>query len=450
MDPPTTRYARSGDVTIAYQDFGAGPPLVWVPGFISHVELNWQAPFFARIYARSAEYSRMITFDKRGTGLSDHQASFGSFEDRMGDLVAVMDAAGIERATVGGMSEGGPLALLFAATYPDRVDRLVLYATFARLSRADDYPIGTARLDDLVHLVEAAWGTGVVLKDFAQHAPDPQNEQRLLAQMERYTATPQQAAHILGQIGDIDVRAALPSVTSPALVVHCRRDPIVPFALGRYLAENLPNCRRFVAVDRDFHTSWRAEDADVLVDAFEEFVTGTVTSGRVGSERVLGTILFTDIVASTEHAGDLGDRAWRQLLDRHDTLCAAEIAAGRGRLVKSTGDGVLAFFDGPARAVQCALRITERVGGLGLQVRAGLHAGECELRGDDVSGIAVHIAARVMGTAEAGQVLATSTVKDLSLGSELRFDARGERELKGLAEPIAVYEATGRAVVPAA
>jgi pimeloyl-ACP methyl ester carboxylesterase len=216
VEPPITQYARSGDVTIAYQQWGDGVPFVWVPGFISHVELNWEAPFFARALERGGEFAHMVTFDKRGTGLSDHTADFGSFEDRVDDITAVMDAVGLDRAVLGGMSEGGPLAVLFAAMYPERVEKLVLFATFARFSRAPDYPIGSEAVGDLASLTEANWGTGQVLKTFAQHAPDPVTEQRLMAKFERYTATPQQAAHILSQIDDVDVRAALPSVQSRA------------------------------------------------------------------------------------------------------------------------------------------------------------------------------------------------------------------------------------------
>jgi pimeloyl-ACP methyl ester carboxylesterase len=441
VNNPETRYARNGDATIAYQVFGEGPAMVWVPGFISHVELNWEAPFFSLAYARAAEWGRMITFDKRGTGLSDHTASFGSFEDRMSDIVAVMDAADLERANVGGISEGGPLALLFAATYPERVERLVLYGTFARVGWSEDNPDGTPTLPRLLHHVEATWGTGAVLKLFVQHAPDPEAEQRLMAKFERYTATPQQARHILSLVDEIDVRAILPSVHTPALVIHCKGDPMIPVGLGRHLAEHLPNCERFVEFDRDFHLSWLAEDADLFVDAVEEFVTGDITSRPVAAERVLGTVLFTDIVDSTTKARSVGDEAWRRVLDSHDAVCAAEIAAHRGRLIKSTGDGVLAMFDGPARAVQCAQGIVQRVQALGLQIRAGLHAGECDLRGDDVSGIAVHVAARVMSESGPDQVLTTGTVKDLALGSGLRFEPLGPRTFKGLVEPIAVYEA---------
>jgi class 3 adenylate cyclase len=438
VELPVTQYTRSGDVTIAYQRWGAGVPIVWVPGFISHVELNWEAPIFAHALGRGGEYAEMVSFDKRGTGLSDHTVDFGSFEERVDDIRAVMDAVGWERACVGGMSEGGPLAILFAAMYPERVDKLYLYGTFARFSRAPDYPVGAEPID-LTSTIEAMWGTGAILKHFAQHAPDPETETRLMSRFERYTATPQQAAHILMQVNDIDVRAALASVQAPTLVMHCAGDPIVPVRLGRYLAENLPNCARYVEFEGDYHASWTAEVTDEFVDATEEFITGTITSNRASSERVLATVLFTDIVDSTARAQDVGDREWKALLDRHDGVCLDEVGSHRGRVVKTTGDGVLATFDGPARAVQCAQRIVDRVQGLGLSLRAGIHVGECEMRGDDVSGIAVNIAARVMSEARDNELLVTRTVKDLALGSGLSFEPQGSRLLKGVDEEIDVY-----------
>jgi pimeloyl-ACP methyl ester carboxylesterase len=295
--------------------------------------LNWEAPFFARAFERAGAFARSVTFDKRGTGLSDHTADFGSFEDRVDDIRAVMDAVGLERANVGGMSEGGPLALLFAATFPERVQKLVLYGSFARLSAAPDYPIGSDVVADLVPLVEPHWGTGEILKLFVQHPPHPQTEQRVLSKFERYTATPQQAARILGLIDGVDVRAALQSVQAPTLVVHCTGDPIVPVAMGRYLAENLPRCERYVEIDRDFHASWLSEDTDLIVDPIEEFITGKVVSSPASAQRVLATVLFTDIVDSTTRARDVGDAEWRRLLDAHDGECRDAVLTHKGRVI---------------------------------------------------------------------------------------------------------------------
>jgi class 3 adenylate cyclase len=261
----------------------------------------------------------------------------------------------------------------------------------------------------------------------------------MMSKFERYTATPQQAAHILGLVNEIDVRAALPSVQAPTLVVHAKDDPMVPVAMGRYLAEHLPNCERYLELDRDFHASWLSEDTDLLVDAAEQFLTGTIASTPVTAERVLATVLFTDIVDSTARARDIGDVEWRRLLDQHDDACLAEVSRHKGRVVKTTGDGVLAVFDGPARAVRCAQEILRRVQAMGLAVRAGIHVGECEQRADDISGIAVNIAARVMHEAADNELLVTRTVKDLSLGSDLTFTSHGSRELKGVPDLIDVY-----------
>ena len=442
---PETRYAHAGGVTIAYQQFGEGIPLVWVPGFISHVELNWEAPFFARAYERSARFARLVTFDKRGTGLSDHSAAFGSFEERMDDITAVMDAVGYERAVIGGMSEGGPLALLFAATYPERVEKLLLYATWARATTTPGYPIGTPaeEWEAIAAAVEVLWGSGQVLRGLAQGAPDPDVERRLLARFEHYTATPRMAAHIIRQLGQVDVRDVLASIRVPTLVMQSRGDPVVPLALGRYLAEHIPGCDRLVELPGAFHASWRAHEADAFVDGVEDFVTGTVMSTSVPAERVLTAVLFTDIVDSTARAEDLGDAAWREVLDAHDGAAAQEVDRHRGRVIKSTGDGVFATFDGPARAVRCAQAIAGRCRRLGLEVRSGVHVGECEARGDDLSGIAVHVAARVMALAGPGEVWTTRTVKDLSLGSGLEFDDRGAHRLKGIADEVPVLVVRG-------
>ncbi len=439
MDPlPETRYTRSGDVTIAYQVFGDGVPVVWVPGFISHVELNWETPFFGGAFRRSARYARVATFDKRGTGLSDHTAAFGSLEERMDDIRAVMDAVGFERATIGGMSEGGPLAILFAATYPERVEKLLLYGTFAVIG-----PDIRPAVDALAARIEKRWGSGEVLSLFAQHAPDPVAERALMARLERYTATPARAAEIIRRLPEIDVRPVLGSVQAPTLVLHCARDPMMPVTAGRYLAEHIPTCDRFVELDRDFHTSWLPSDVDLLVDSMEEFITGRITSRTDDTERILTTVLFTDIVDSTARAEAMGDTAWRTLLDRHDAIVREEVERSRGRVVKTTGDGVLASFDGPARGVRAAQAIAARVRALAIDVRAAVHTGECEVRGNDLAGIAVHVAARLLALAGTGEVVASRTVRDLVSGSGLEFEPRGSHAVKGVSEPIDVYSVRG-------
>ncbi len=435
-----TGYAKSGHVTIAYQTAGAGLPMVFVPGFVSHVEENWQSAPYRRSLERATRFGRLITFDKRGTGLSDRSVDFGSIEQRMDDIRAVMDRVGVERATLTGMSEGGPLAILFAATYPRRVDKLILYATFARLLWAPDYPIGMSdeQAARFVSRIEAKWGTGQILSLFVQHAPDPETLLALASRWERLTATPAIAAQVMRHNLQLDVRNAVSSVHVPALVIHTSRDPMIPVLHGRYLAEHLPNCQRYVEIDGDFHTSWRDEHHDLVMDPMEEFIAGGITSKVAPGDRILTTILFTDIVDSTRRAAELGDAQWRTLLDAHDVAAGEEVARFRGRLVERTGDGVLASFDGPARAVQCAQRLSARLRILGVAIRAGVHTGECEVRGDRLAGITLHLAARVMALAGPGEILATRTVRDLVSGSGLTFRDRGPHALKGFDQPIQV------------
>jgi class 3 adenylate cyclase len=338
------------------------------------------------------------------------------------------------------MSEGGPLSILFAGTYPSRVDKLVLYATFARLAWAPDYQIGWTeeqRAGRLSH-IEATWGTGQIFSRFIQHAPNPETLLRLASRWERLTATPAVAAQVMAQNYQLDVRDLLSSVHVPTLVVHVARDPVIPVAFGRYLAEHLPNCQRYVEIEGDFHTSWLDEHHDLVVDPMEEFITGDVASKIAPPHRILTTILFTDIVDSTRRATQMGDARWRALLDAHDAAARDEVARFSGRLVESTGDGILASFDGPARAVLCALRLAGRVRALGLAIRAGVHTGECEVREDRLAGISVHLAARVMALAGSGEILTTHTVRDLVSGSGLTFRDRGLHSLKGFDHSIQV------------
>ena len=427
-----TRYAKSGALSIAYQVVGEGPfDIVLVQGFVSHVELAWETPNFAAIYKRLSSFGRLIVFDKRGTGLSDRTMRLPSLEERMDDVRAVMDAAGSERAAIIGVSEGGPMSLLFAATYPERTAALVLWATFARQLHAGDYPIGirAEQAERVYKLVEEHWGKGRVLRRIVlQDAPQEPFMMDLLGRYERNSATPAAAVAAI-RFGVLsDVRRVLPAISAPTLVVHHTGDPLVSVEHGRYLAQRVAGAQ-MAEFPGNIHMSAIGADGPLL-DSVEHFLTGNRVERPV--ERVLKTILFTDIVGSTERAAELGDQGWRTLLDAHDRMARLEIERASGQEVKTTGDGFLAAFDGPARAIVCARMIAEQARGLGLEIRAGLHTGECEVRGDDLAGIAVHIGARVASLAEAGEILVTGTVRDLVVGSGIEFDDRGEHELKGV------------------
>ncbi|MGA8218139.1 MAG: adenylate/guanylate cyclase domain-containing protein [Solirubrobacterales bacterium] len=426
-----TRYAKSGDLSIAYQVVGSGRDVVFVAGSVSHVELGWEGPPTGPLQRRLSGCGRLITFDKRGLGLSDRSAELPTLEQRMDDVRAVMDAADCERAAVVGMSEGGPMALLFAATYPERVSALVLWATFARLSWAPDYPDGIdlEEAEAVCDQIEGSWGHGRVLPLIAmQDAPDDEATRRRFARFERSSATPAMAAAANRFSLYIDARPALSAISVPTLVIHRSGDPLINVAHGRYLAEHIDGAR-FSEYPGDFHESALGRDEEVL-DEIEEFLTGTRREHEI--DRVLKTILFTDIVGSTERAVRMGDRRWRELLDAHDSAVREELERFRGHEVKAIGDGFLAAFDGPARAIRCAQAITDKVGAMGLEVRAGLHSGECEARGDDLAGVAVHIGARVGSLAGPSEVLVTSTVRDLVAGSGVEFHDRGRHDLKGI------------------
>jgi class 3 adenylate cyclase len=433
VDAPETRYAQSGDLSIAYQVFGDGEfDLVFVPGFISHCDLNWEIPLFQGLYSRFASFARVITFDKRGTGLSERTLGFGTAEDRMDDIRAVMDTVGCERAALVGVSEGGPLTLLFAATYPERATGLVLWDTFARVLVAPDYEIGAAPelADRLVDHLVSEWGTGRALPVIVAGIDDPALV-ALTARLERAAATPNSVREVMLRNSEIDVRSALPAVSAPTLVVHRRGDIIVPPAHGRYLADGIDGAR-YVELPGDWHVNTTPGAEDDAFDVIQEFLTGRRHEAPVAVDRVLKTILFTDIVDSTARAAAEGDRRWRDLLDAHDAAMRRALDRHRGEEVKTTGDGFLAAFDGPGRAISCAQAVASDARELGLEVRAGLHTGECEVRGDDLAGIAVHIGARVSSLAGPGEVLVTSTVRDLVAGSGIEFDERGMHELKGV------------------
>ena len=433
------RYATSGDLRIAYQEFGDGPiNLVIAPGFISNLDQIWDAPAVAPVLERLGRIARCVVFDKRGTGLSDRDLGFGSLEERMDDIRVVVDAVDFDRAALFGYSEGGPLSLLFAATYPERVTALALYGTMARILVAPDYPDGLPfdALEPLLKYVEDEWGTGRALEPFVQHMPDTPAVREQVARYERGACTPRMARHVLERNIELDIRAVLPAVTVPTLVLHSSGDPLVAAAWGRYIAEHVPGAR-YIEHDADYHMTWNGSEA-WFVDEVESFLTGSAPT-RMPSERFLATVLFTDIVGSTEKAAAVGDRAWRELLDRHDGIAADQVAAFGGRVVKTTGDGLLATLDGPSRALECAQAIQDAVDRLGLEVRAGVHTGEVERRGDDVGGIAVNIGSRIATLAGPGEVWVSRTVKDLTTGSGIEFVDRGRHTLRGVPDEWELY-----------
>jgi pimeloyl-ACP methyl ester carboxylesterase len=432
------RYARSGDLRIAYAVFGDGPvDLVFAPGLVSHLENWWEANLSARFFTRIASFCRLIMFDKRGTGMSDPVFGVPTLEERMDDIRAVMEDAGTSSAFLCGLSEGGPMSVLFSATYPDRTRGLILIGSTARALQAEDYPIGLTAdwLERVLAEIESGWGQGGLINLFLPSFADDERVRRMWARYQRMGGTPGTARALMEANSQIDVRHVLPHIQVPTLVIHRTGEQVVPVAHARYLAEHIPGAR-LLEQPGDDHLPWLGESEGVL-DAIEEFVTGS--RHHVDEERILATVLFTDIVDSTRRAAELGDRRWREVLDGFEGLAAREVERFRGRTVKTLGDGMLAVFDGPARGVRCAESIRDRVADLGLELRAGLHVGECELRGDDIGGLAVHIGARVAGLAGSGEVLVSRTVRDLVAGSGLRFAERGEHELKGVPERWPLY-----------
>jgi pimeloyl-ACP methyl ester carboxylesterase/class 3 adenylate cyclase len=443
MSSPPTQYARSGDASIAYQVAGDGPiDLVLVLGFATHLELQWDWPPFARFFERIMSFSRLIVFDKRGTGLSDPVTEAPTLEQRVDDVRAVMDAAGSERAVLFGISEGGPMSVLFAATHPERVSALVLHGAMGRTTAADDYPWATpaeALRESAAEFIAPYWGRqaeGMVELFAPSHLDDPEAVE-FTARMERSAASPAMVQQIFEMFLDIDVRAVLPTIRVPTLVLHRRGDRVVNRRAGEQLAAAIPGAR-YVELPGIDHLPW-AGASEPLLGEIEEFLTGARSTPE--PDRVLATVMFTDIVGSTERAAELGDARWRDLLAAHQAALRRELTRFRGHEVKTLGDGCMATFDGPARAIQCGCAITEAARSLGLEVRVGLHAGEVELMDEDVGGIAVHIAARVGALAAAGEVLVSSTVKDLVAGSGIGFEDRGAAQLKGISDEWRLFAA---------
>ena len=439
---PETRYAKSGGLNIAYQVVGDGPlDLVYVPGWVSNVEGAWELPAHERFLRRLARFSRVILFDKRGTGLSDPlpAAELPTLEERMDDVRAVMDAAESDRAAFLGWSEGGLLSVMFCASKPERAVALATFGIFAKRVWSPDYPWAPtpeARRRE-IELVEREWGREMDLEVLAPSAAaDPVFKRQLLSYLRR-SASPATAAALLRMNTQIDVRDVLPTIHVPTLVLHRSGDRESSVDEGRWIAGRIANAR-FVELPGNDHIPWVGEQDEVL-DEIEEFLTGVRPIREAG--RVVATVLFTDIVDSTAQAATLGDHAWRNVLERHHSDVRAELERWRGREVDSAGDGFLATFDGPARAIRCALAVGDRARSLGLDVRAGVHTGECELLGGKVAGIAVHTGARVAALAHAGEVLVSQTVKDLVAGSGLDFDDRGEHEFKGVPGLWRVYAA---------
>jgi pimeloyl-ACP methyl ester carboxylesterase len=430
---PRTRYAKSDDVNIAYQVVGSGPlDLIYVPGWVSHIELAWEEPSLARMLERLASFSRLILFDKRGTGLSDRvpEKELPTLEQRMDDVRAVMEAAGSEKAAMFGWSEGGNMSMLFAATYPERTTALVTCGAFAKRLQAPDYPWAPSpqQRQTFFDLIERDWGGTVDLPNIAPSAIGDRRFEDWWAAYLRAGASPGAALALARMNTEIDVRQVLPAITVPTLVLHRSGDLDADVEEGRYLAERIPGAKLVELPGRD-HLPF-VGDVDAVVDEIEEFLTGA--RGAVEPDRVLTTVMFIDVVGSTERAAELGDRRWSEILESYRAVVRAELARFRGREVETAGDGLLATFDGPARAIRCGWAVTRGLHSLEIEARAGLHTGECEVVGEKLAGIAVHTGARVAELAAPGEVLVSNTVKDLVAGSGIRFADRGRRVLKGV------------------
>lgn len=429
---PETRYTRSSDgVHIAYQVFGDGPiDLVFLSSWICQIEHIWAWPAGARFYSRLAKFCRVIALDKRGSGLSDRVSGTPGVDERMDDVRAVMDAVGSERAALLGTSEGGALGAVFAATHPDRTVALVMAGSGARFATAPDYPWGfdNEGQELIDEYIENSWGSGLGVILMAPDLAENEAFRRWYGQLERLAGSPGSMLAAWRWNMNIDIRPVLPVIRVPTLVLHRVGDALVQVESGRYLAAHIPDAK-YVELEGSEHYAFIG-DVDGLVDEVEEFLTGK--KGQPETDRLLATVLFTDIVDSTDRAVELGDRRWHTLLDEHHALVRRELEAFQGHEIKTTGDGVLATFDGPARAIRCAVALRRGVRSLGLEIRAGLHTGEVEVMGDDIGGIAVHIGQRVSALASVGEVLVSRTVVDLVAGSGTAFESRGEHKLKGV------------------
>ena len=432
IDWSPVEYAHNGDVAIAYSVGGDGPiDVLVVPGFVSHLEIGMSHPLVERFWSRMGRFARLISFDKRGMGLSDREGGAYTLENVVDDALAVLDATGTERAAVFGISEGGAAATMLAATHVDRISAMVQYGTYARLAKSPDYPEGVPldRSREMWRRMQESWADPASV---AWWAPSMAGDAELgdwWARLIRSGLSPGGARAVAVMYEDVDVRPLLEAVRVPTLVMYRKDDRMVPPALSQTVARGIPGAREVELPGGD-HLYFTGDQESIL-DEIERFLTGRLTNPP--ADRVLATILFTDIVGSTQRAAELGDRRWRDLLERHERLTEREVEKHRGRVVKSTGDGLLATFDGPARAVRAGVAMRDSVReSLGVELRVGVHTGECELIGDDLGGLGVHIASRVESSADPGEVLVSGTVKDLVVGSGLRFEDRGERTLKGV------------------
>lgn len=440
---PETRYSPSEEGYVAFQVFGDGAlDLLFIGNWASNIEVMWDHPLMARFLNRLGRFARVICFDKRGAGVSDPVplGALPTLEQWMDDARAVLDAAGSEQAALIGDAEGGPMAMLFAATYPERTRALVLVNTFARMLRSEDYPIGMPQsaAAKLLEIWESSWGRAVALQLTAPTAASDPQLQRWAARYMRLSAVPLASTRMYGWVLQLDVRSVLPSVRAPTLVLHRAENPHYRAPMGRYVAERISGAKYVELPGSDWYPPF--QDSEPLLDEIEEFLTGTRPAPA--QDRILATVMFTDVVGSTRLAARLGDQGWLDLRAKHDAVVRSQLERFRGKEVTTTGDGFLAIFDGPARAVRCASEIAAAVRSLGIEIRAGLHTGEIEVQGAQIAGLAVHIAARVMAIARDGRVLVSGTVKDLVVGSGIEFEDLGAHQLKGVPGEWRVHEVT--------
>jgi class 3 adenylate cyclase/alpha-beta hydrolase superfamily lysophospholipase len=443
MNVPETKFTQSGEISIAYQVVGNGPlDLVIVPGFVSHLEQAWEDPSYSRFLMQLASFSRLILFDKRGTGLSDRIGGIPTLEERMDDVRAVMDSVDSQQAALFGISDGGPMSVLFAATYPERATALVLYGSIAKGSRAPDYPWGGGDLEDegtkaWLEGWRTEWGGAYELETWAPSMADDEVFRQWWAKYLRLSASPSAVIKVFEMNKGIDIRDILPSIQVPTIVLHRTGDQAVEIEQGQYLAKNIPGAK-FLELSGEDHLWW-VGDSESIVNAIQEFLTGEQPPMEI--DRVLATVLFTDIVDSTKRTAEMGDSRWKDVLDTHNAVMVKEINRFRGRAIRSTGDGYLAVFDGPGRAIRCGIAVRNELGQHGIEIRTGLHTGEIDLMGDDVGGIAVNIAARVLAEAADNEVWVSRTVKDLVVGSGFTFAERGAYNLKGVPGEWSLYSA---------